>query len=87
MNSYSVIKSIYLTSKHLSTLNTIQRVGNEIMMKPHKLEIVNYPGDPGFYLLYFGINDEELTDTYHDNIDSALQQAKWEFNINIDEWK
>ena len=31
--------------------------------------------------------DTEITDTYHDSLEKALDQAKWEFGIEVDEWQ
>lgn len=42
--------------------------------------------DPGYYLLYLDESGEEITDTYHDSLEKALDQAKWEFNVEPDEW-
>ena len=42
--------------------------------------------DRGYYLLYLDEAGEEITDTYHDSLEQALDQAKWEFNVEPDEW-
>jgi hypothetical protein len=42
--------------------------------------------DPGYLLLYLDEDGEELTDTYHESLEKALDQANWEFNIEPDEW-
>lgn len=85
--TYSVVKYIHLTPEHKSTKNTIHRLGNSVMGIPYKLEIVKYEDTPGFYLLYFDQSGEELTDTYHDDLKSALDQAEWEFNIKKEDWQ
>ena len=54
---------------------------------PSQLEIVTYPDDPGFYLLYLDDEGNELTDTYHDSQAEAMRQARWEFRVEEDEWE
>ncbi len=44
---------------------------------PHSLQIVKYPDDRG----------NELTDTYHDRHQGAIDQANWEFSIKPEEWE
>lgn len=53
---------------------------------PHALVIAQLPPDEGFYLLYLDENGQEITDTYHDGLKQALDQAKWEFNVEPEEW-
>ena len=49
------------------------------------LAITTY-GDGSFYLLYFGADGGELTDTCHDSVDGAKRQAEREFGIAPDQW-
>jgi hypothetical protein len=49
--------------------------------------IAQLPPDEGFYLLYLDANGDEITDTYHESLEKALSQAKWEFNVEVDEWE
>jgi hypothetical protein len=51
------------------------------------LVIAQLPPDGGYYLLYLNNQGDELTDTYHETLDKALNQAKWEFEIEPDEWE
>jgi len=54
---------------------------------PSELRIVKFQNDPGFYLLYLDDGGNELTDTYHENLERALEQGNWEFNVKPDEWE
>jgi len=56
------------------------------MPHPAQLRVVQYSGDDGFYLLYCTAAGEELTDTYHDTLESAFAQADWEFGVSAAEW-
>lgn len=58
-----------------------------MLPSPRELQIVKYPEDEGFYLFYFGENGDLLTDTYHENVESAFEQANWEFQVNPNEWE
>ena len=54
---------------------------------PHELVIAQLPPDEGFYLLYLDGEGNEITDTYHDSLDKAVDQAKWEIGVDTDEWQ
>ncbi|MGH9906104.1 MAG: hypothetical protein ACRD8U_11055 [Pyrinomonadaceae bacterium] len=54
---------------------------------PHRLAIVQIPPEQGYYLLYLDEEGNELTDTYHDSLEAALEQAEWEFNVGANEWE
>jgi hypothetical protein len=50
------------------------------------LEICTTPPPAGFYLLY----EPETgpgTDTWHETLEDAFDQAEWEFGVRQDEWK
>ena len=50
-----------------------------------ELEIACYPGEQGCYLLHI-CADGQGTDTWHENIGEAVDQAQWEFGVRPDEW-
>jgi hypothetical protein len=43
--------------------------------------------DPGYHLLYFDDQGEEMTDTYHENLNAAFEQAKAEFGVVKEDWR
>lgn len=43
------------------------------------LAIVKYDSDSGVYLFYCDKNWNSVTDTYHENVDRAIEQAEFEF--------
>jgi len=51
-----------------------------------KLRLVRLLGDSSIYLIHYGTNDEELTDTCHDSTEEALEQAKFEYGIEKCDW-
>jgi hypothetical protein len=40
----------------------------------------------GFFLLYFDAAGDGLTDTWHQSLEDAKRQAKFEFEIEASEW-
>jgi hypothetical protein len=83
----SIIQFICLKKHHKLTGKTRHFLGDKELSNPTSLKIIKYPDDPGYYLLYFDENDNELTDTYHDTLSGALEQAEWEFEIKPIEWE
>lgn len=61
--------------------------GNKILPPPLFLQIGKYEGDSGFYLFYLIEKMECLTDTYHDTLQGAIDQAEWEFDIQFRDWE
>ena len=53
---------------------------------PSALEIVQYPDDDAYYLLYLDDSGNELTDTWHETINDAKAQAEFEFSVAPSEW-
>lgn len=49
------------------------------------LEIATYPGEQGFYLFHI-CADGQGTDTWHESLDAAIDQAGWEFGVKREEW-
>jgi hypothetical protein len=87
MSAYTVLRRIRLGSAHKATGKTRHYLGAQELPTPGELWIVAYPDDVGYYLLYLDGDGKELTDTYHDTLDRALQQAEWEFQVSPHEWE
>jgi hypothetical protein len=49
------------------------------------LEIASYREDKGCYLLHI-CGDGIGTDTWHETIEQAMDQAEWEFGVTPEEW-
>ena len=82
-----VLKQIKLESSHKPTQETRHLRNGMPIAPPESLWIVQYDADSGYYLLYLDAEGHELTDTYHETIDSAMEQARWEFQIRPEEWR
>lgn len=65
---------------------TIHRRGGTVLDPPASLAIVQYPGDPGYYLLYLDHNGSEQADTYHESLERAFGQAEAEFGVVRADW-
>jgi len=82
---YKIVKEISLKSIS-ATGKTKHFVGNREVETPSKLQIIQYPNDDGFYLFYLDDGAAILTDTYHNSVEGAMEQAQWEFNVRPEEW-
>lgn len=51
-----------------------------------RLKIVQFNGENGHYLIRYGKLDQELTDTLHDDIAGAIDQAKFEYGADPNSW-
>ncbi len=80
------LRYVRLGPQHRPTGKTRHYLGTCELPPPSELRIVQYTEDPGYYLLYFDEEGEELTDTYHDTLSQAMEQAEWEFGVRPDEW-
>jgi hypothetical protein len=96
MADYVIHRRVTLASHHVPTGNTRHTqailtadgfIRGPELPPPHELLIAQLPPDEGYYLLYLDDQGEEITDTYHDSVDKALAQAKWEFDVDPEEWE
>ncbi|NQY42022.1 MAG: hypothetical protein HRT87_01590 [Legionellales bacterium] len=85
-NDYKIIEMAVLVDKNYPTGKTKHISLGEEVPAPYKLAIAKYENVDGFYLLYLDKNDVELTDTFHDSIEKAHEQARFEFNVENDQW-
>lgn len=87
MEKYHILRRVRLNAKHEPTGNTRHFHGREPVPSPRQLLIVQYAGDPGFYLIHLDEGGNELTDTYHDTLEDACEQAAWEFQVEEGDWE
>ena len=87
MNDSRVVCSYRLTCTNNETGKTRHFFGNDLAAIPSELRIVSFANDDGVYLLYFDGEGNEITDTYHENVEMAKSQAKWEFNVRESDWQ
>jgi hypothetical protein len=96
MSEYLIHRRITLKSHHQPTGKTRHTQGflhpkgvirGAELPRPDELVIAQLPPDEGYYLLYLDKAGNEITDTYHDTLEEALAQAKWEFDVEPSEWE
>ena len=69
-----------------STGQTRHTVGGVPVHGETRLRIVRLSGDVNFYLIHYDEAGNELTDTCHESINEALEQAEFEYGLTSDEW-
>ncbi|MBA3393759.1 MAG: hypothetical protein H0T89_14015 [Deltaproteobacteria bacterium] len=81
------VRRVRLGPSHVPTGYTRHDAGGELIPAPAELHIVRMDGDPGFLLLYLDEQGNEMTDTYHESLERALEQARREFGVEPSEWQ
>jgi hypothetical protein len=74
-------------SGHASTGRTTHRRDGRILPNPSSLTISKVDTSAGFFLFYYDDRGDVLTDTYHDTIEGAFEQANFEFGIVDRDWQ
>lgn len=76
-----------LDDRHTKTENTRHFVYGQLIEKINGLAICKYDNDLGYYL--FGCDEawNSITDTYHDSIEDAKEQAEFEYKNSMTTWK
>ena len=96
MSDYLIHRRVMLKGHHVPTGKTRHTEGcltsdglvpGPELPAPSQLVIAQLRPDEGYYLLHLDNQGNEITDTYHGNLEDALGQAKWEFEIEVDEWE
>jgi len=87
INPKTILSKVRLGPAHKPTGRTRHYLGDQELAPPSELQVVTYAEEPGYYLLYIDADGRELTDTYHDSLEIALQQAEWEFQVKQHEWE
>jgi hypothetical protein len=89
-NSFTAVKKVILGPHHLCpgrTRHSIADAKGQRDFPPFvRLEIAQYQGDQGFYLLHIS-EDGSIADTHHETLAEAFHQAEWEFEVKADEWE
>ena len=87
----TVLKRVYLNlEKHHNTGNV--KINGLIESRlPDRLEICHYKNvSDAFYLLRLESEektDDSIADTWHPSIESAIEQAEYEFNVHPNDWE
>jgi hypothetical protein len=75
-----------IDSRHVKTGNTTHIVASEEAESPKGLAICQYEGDNAYYL--FGCNEawQSYTDTWHESLEDAKEQAEFEYTGTSTTW-
>ncbi|MFQ3649237.1 MAG: hypothetical protein SNJ75_02805 [Gemmataceae bacterium] len=87
MTQPTMFYRVVLGEHHRPTGFTYHTKNGMPLEAPSELRIVQFPNDPGWYLFYCDPTGKEFTDTYHDTLDSAFEQALAEFGVGQNEWQ
>lgn len=82
-----IIEYCILTGEQSATGNTTHHVKGEVQSQFAGLAICSYPDTEGYYLFYCNQEWKEVTDTFHEDIESAKRQADFEFEGLANVWK
>lgn len=85
MTDFVALKRVVLGSHHIRPGRTRHRINGEDFPPFVSLEIAQYPGDSGFYLLHI-CGDGARADTHHESMEEAMHQAEFEFGVQGNEW-
>jgi hypothetical protein len=69
------------------TGNTKHYIGGELVQPVAGLAICQYENAKGFYLFYCDNQWNVITDTYHESIEDAKNQAEVEYEGVSNEWR
>lgn len=88
MSEMIAIKRVTLADHHLqpgrAEHTLIDSKGARAFPAFKSLTITTYPDSQSFYLMHEC--EDTGTDTWHESLDDALDQAEWEFGVQRNEW-
>ncbi|WP_457617715.1 hypothetical protein [Lutibacter sp.] len=82
----NLIEYLVLNKKHKWTVKTEHFISGKLVNEFYALAICQYESSNEFYLFYCDENWNEKTDTLHDSIKDAKDQADFEFENTISNW-
>lgn len=71
---------------HPVTGNGRHYVNGALLSGERWLRIVQLAGDTAFYLIHYERRGRELTDTWHETVADALDQAHFEYGLTCQDW-
>jgi hypothetical protein len=81
--AWKVVGSVELQRQHRPS-RTRHTINGVPCPRFTRLEITKYAEEAGFYLLL--CSDGQGTDTWHETLDDAFDQAEFEFGVKRREW-
>lgn len=84
MHEAAIVKEIVLEPHHVGTGRTRHYRDGALNSRPARLIIVRF--SDGFNLIHLDSQGSEMSDTFHESVDNAVEQAAFEFSIKPEEW-
>ncbi len=86
VGSAKVLLFTYIDERHQFTGNCRQIVAGQLMGPMKGLAICKYDEEDAYYL--FGCDEdwESITDTWHETIEEAMEQAEFEYKGSKETW-
>lgn len=81
----AAVRNVTGKTTHLQGESTSGGIDVTRVPNPMSVELVEQDG--AFYLLRLDDNGQCIADTWHETIEAAKTQAKFEYGIEDDEWK
>jgi hypothetical protein len=79
LNGADVLRYAVVDQRVEPTGRTVHRVGGHVAGPAAALAICQYDGQSDFYLFYCDAKWNVVTDTWHQTMESALNQAAFEY--------
>ena len=86
VDNAKLIAYLVLTDSNIRTGNTRHIVGGSLIKNFYGLAICQYENDKGFYLFYCDSSWKTITDTHHETIEDAKDQAEFEYTNIENNW-
>lgn len=87
LNNAKVIVFTPIDSRHKPTGGCKHTVAGELLGAAAGLAICRYESDGGFYLFYCDDQWGVLTDTWHETLEDAKEQAEFEYKGTSRTWE
>ena len=81
----TIVRVVDLEPHHARTGHTRHYAVSEQLRPPARLIIVQY-GEREFNLIHLDAMGHEMTDTFHETVQDAMEQASLEFLVVPEEW-
>jgi len=81
----TIVREVALARHHVATGKTRHYRDGALLDRPVRLIIVRF--SDGYNLIHLDSQGGEMTDTFHETVDEAMDQASFEFSIKPEEWE
>ena len=86
IDNADLITYVILSDNQTRTGFTRHYTEGELIENFYSLSICKYPDVKGYYLFYCDSSWDAITDTYHDTLEDAIEQAEFEFTNTKNNW-